>query len=76
MLFISLKRSNILIRYLSLSIFVIKFNYKIFLLNKNNMERYFMHIMEGFLPPIWCLFWYILSIPVIAYGIIRIKKSN
>ncbi|OQD58056.1 cobalt transport protein [Methanobrevibacter arboriphilus JCM 13429 = DSM 1125] len=33
-----------------------------------------MHIMEGFLPPIWCLFWYILSIPVIAYGIIRIKK--
>lgn len=33
-----------------------------------------MHIMEGFLPPIWCAFWFILSIPVIAYGIFRIKK--
>lgn len=30
--------------------------------------------MEGFLPPLWCAFWYILSIPVIAYGIMRIKK--
>ncbi len=33
-----------------------------------------MHIMEGFLPPLWCAFWFILSIPVIAYGIYRIKK--
>ncbi|WP_409199477.1 cobalt ECF transporter S component CbiM [Methanobrevibacter sp. DSM 116169] len=33
-----------------------------------------MHIMEGFLPPEWCAIWYILSIPVIIYGIIRIKK--
>jgi len=30
--------------------------------------------MEGFLPPLWCLVWYILSIPVIVYGIIKIKK--
>ena len=35
-----------------------------------------MHIMEGFLPPLWCAVWYILSIPVIAYGIIRIKKVS
>lgn len=30
--------------------------------------------MEGFLPWYWCLFWYLLSLPVVAYGIIKIKK--
>jgi cobalt/nickel transport system permease protein len=30
--------------------------------------------MEGFLPPMWCLLWFILSIPVVVYGIIKIKK--
>ena len=34
-----------------------------------------MHIAEGFLPWQWCLFWYIIAIPVIAYGIIQIKKT-
>jgi len=33
-----------------------------------------MHIMEGFLPPLWCLIWYILSIPVVVYGVIKIKN--
>ncbi|WP_409199476.1 cobalt ECF transporter S component CbiM [Methanobrevibacter sp. DSM 116169] len=33
-----------------------------------------MHIMEGFLPPIWCIFWYIVSIPFVVYGIIKIKQ--
>ena len=33
-----------------------------------------MHIMEGFLPWQWCLFWYILATPVVAYGILQIKK--
>jgi cobalt/nickel transport system permease protein len=33
-----------------------------------------MHIMEGFLPWQWCLFWYIVALPVVAYGIIQIKK--
>lgn len=33
-----------------------------------------MHIMEGFLPWYWCIFWYVLAIPVIVYGIIKIKK--
>lgn len=33
-----------------------------------------MHIMEGFLPWQWCLLWYIVSLPVVAYGIIQIKK--
>lgn len=30
--------------------------------------------MEGFLPWYWCVFWFILSIPVVAYGILRIGK--
>lgn len=30
--------------------------------------------MEGFLPLQWCVFWYALSLPVIGYGIIKIKK--
>ncbi|MDI6725302.1 MAG: cobalt ECF transporter S component CbiM, partial [Methanobacterium sp.] len=33
-----------------------------------------MHIMEGFLPWQWCLFWYIVVLPVVAYGVIQIKK--
>ncbi|KZX13151.1 cobalt ECF transporter S component CbiM [Methanobrevibacter curvatus] len=33
-----------------------------------------MHIMEGFLPWYWCVFWFVVSIPVIAYGIYKIKK--
>jgi cobalt/nickel transport system permease protein len=30
--------------------------------------------MEGFLPWEWCLLWYLVAIPVVAYGVIRIKK--
>ncbi|KZX14482.1 cobalt transport protein CbiM [Methanobrevibacter cuticularis] len=33
-----------------------------------------MHIMEGFLPLEWCIVWFALSIPVVLYGILRIKK--
>ncbi len=33
-----------------------------------------MHIMEGFLPWQWCLLWYIVSLPVVAYGVVQIKK--
>ena len=33
-----------------------------------------MHIMEGYLPWYWCVFWYAVAIPVVAYGIIQIKK--
>lgn len=35
-----------------------------------------MHIMEGFLPPVWCAVWYIISIPVVIYGIYQIKKVS
>lgn len=30
--------------------------------------------MEGFLPWEWCLLWYLISIPVVAYGVIHIKR--
>ncbi len=33
-----------------------------------------MHIMEGFLPLIWVIFWYAASAPFIVYGIWRLKK--
>jgi cobalt/nickel transport system permease protein len=33
-----------------------------------------MHIMEGFLPPMWALFWFAISLPVVAYGIIKLNK--
>ncbi len=32
-----------------------------------------MHVMEGFLPPLWCVFWWILSLPCVVYGLIRIR---
>jgi cobalt/nickel transport system permease protein len=33
-----------------------------------------MHIMEGFLPLYWCVFWYALSLPVVAYGAYKMHK--
>jgi cobalt/nickel transport system permease protein len=33
-----------------------------------------MHIMEGFLPWYWCLFWFALALPVVAYGFWQIRK--
>lgn len=33
-----------------------------------------MHIMEGFLPGEWCAVWFIISIPIVLYGIFQIKK--
>lgn len=34
-----------------------------------------MHIMEGFLPPAWCISWGVLSIPFIIAGLMSIKKT-
>lgn len=30
--------------------------------------------MEGFLPLYWCVFWFALSLPVVAYGAYKMKK--
>lgn len=35
---------------------------------------YAMHIMEGYLPVGWCLFWGALSLPFLVIGIIKINK--
>ncbi len=35
-----------------------------------------MHVMEGFLPPVWCAIWYIISVPIVIYGIYQIKKIS
>ncbi|MBU5360342.1 energy-coupling factor ABC transporter permease [Enterococcus raffinosus] len=34
-----------------------------------------MHIMEGFLPLGWCLFWYAAFIPFFLYGLFSIRKA-
>jgi cobalt/nickel transport system permease protein len=33
-----------------------------------------MHIMEGFLPLKWVIFWYAVSAPFIVYGVWKLKK--
>ena len=33
-----------------------------------------MHIMEGFLPWQWCIFWYIVSAPFIIYGVYLLNR--
>ena len=33
-----------------------------------------MHIMEGYLPIEWCIFWAVLSAPFVIYGIWRMTK--
>lgn len=33
-----------------------------------------MHIMEGFLPLEWALFWYLLSAPFVIWGMLGVKK--
>lgn len=35
---------------------------------------YAMHIMEGFLPPGWCLFWFAVALPFWALGLRRIRR--
>ena len=37
---------------------------------------YAMHISEGFLPPIWCGVYFVLSAPFIIIGIKHIKKKT
>ena len=33
-----------------------------------------MHIMEGYLPLMWCIVWFVVAIIFVAYGIYQIKK--
>lgn len=34
-----------------------------------------MHIMEGFLPMEECIFWFVLTLPVVGYGFYKINKE-
>lgn len=38
-------------------------------------RAYAMHIMEGFLPLGWCIFWYAAFLPFFIYGLWQIKKQ-
>lgn len=33
-----------------------------------------MHIIEGYLPPIWCLIWFVIAIPVVYIGARKVIK--
>jgi cobalt/nickel transport system permease protein len=33
-----------------------------------------MHIMEGFLPLYWCVVWYTIALPVVAYGAYKMNR--
>ena len=33
-----------------------------------------MHIMEGYLPLVWCIVWFLLFLPFFIFGLIKIKK--
>lgn len=35
---------------------------------------YAMHIMEGFLPPVWCIVWFAVAIPFWIAGFLRIRR--
>lgn len=57
-----------------------KKNYKIFIISFLTFillpkVAFAMHIMEGFLPPIWCIVWAVLCVPFIIKGFISIKKK-
>jgi cobalt/nickel transport system permease protein len=43
------------------------------LLIPNNI--FAMHIMEGFLPPQWCITWFAVALPFIAIGLFQIGKK-
>ncbi len=39
------------------------------------LNVYGMHIMEGFLPPVWCISWGVLCIPFLVKGYFSIKNK-
>jgi len=36
---------------------------------------YAMHIMEGFLPPVWSIAWGVLAVPFVIHGLLSIRHS-
>lgn len=33
-----------------------------------------MHIMEGYLPPLWCIVWYVVATPFVVVGAVKLIK--
>lgn len=46
----------------------------VFLLMLTPQTAHAMHIMEGFLPLGWCIFWYVVFVPFFIFGLTRIRK--
>ncbi|MEG2074247.1 MAG: energy-coupling factor ABC transporter permease [Angelakisella sp.] len=55
-------------RYLKASVFL-----SVVLLASQNASA--MHIMEGYLPPAYCIFWGALCIPFLTMGVIKIRHT-
>jgi len=41
---------------------------------ENDRKVTIIHITDGFLTPFWCGIWFVFSIPVIVFGMYRLKK--
>ncbi|KER02455.1 cobalt ECF transporter S component CbiM [Photorhabdus temperata] len=37
-------------------------------------QAFAMHIMEGFLPPVWALAWWVLFLPCLFMGLVRLRQ--
>ncbi|MDK2811158.1 MAG: cobalt/nickel transport system permease protein [Petroclostridium sp.] len=53
---------------------LLKMSYVLLMLLLIPMSAYAMHIMEGFLPVGWAVFWGIISLPFVIFGIGKISK--
>lgn len=50
-----------------------------FLVVSASYPAYAMHIMEGYLPPSWAIFWWVVALPFFGLGwrsLVRITKTN
>lgn len=39
-------------------------------------QAFAMHIMEGFLPPVWAVSWWVIYIPFLVLGVYQLKKIS
>lgn len=62
-LFLKLRPSIILFAFLSYALFTVP-------------EAHAMHISEGILPFNWAVFWYVLALPFVAWGLFKLKKRS
>ncbi len=37
-------------------------------------DAFAMHIMEGFLPPMWAILWWVIFLPFLATGMVRLRQ--